>query len=133
MFIDDLKVYEESPRLLEHTMKKVDNVSGALGMSLGLEKCAVAHVQGGEMVRYGPLGLKPGKCVCELGDSDTYRYLGVSQLLTADKHKTKREVKREFKKRERKVWGSGICARQARMAHNAWAVPVCSYFFAAVE
>ncbi len=29
--------------------------------------------------------------------------------------------------------GSGLCSRQARVAHNAWAVPVCRYSFGAVE
>ncbi len=48
-------------------MGKVDEISEAVGIVLGLRKCAVAHARGrGEVVRRGPLRLKPGTCVCEI-------------------------------------------------------------------
>ena len=47
MFVDDLKVYAEGKKELDDTIKVVEGVSRALGMGMGLKKCAVAHmVQG---------------------------------------------------------------------------------------
>ncbi len=139
------KVYEESPARLNRTMSKVDNVSEAVGMILGLKKCAVAHARGGEVIRRGPLGLKPGTCVCEIDQGETYRYLGVHQLHI---YRTRGAVMEEYKRRVGK-WGrewnvpapsqchphrsSGLNAKQTRMAHNTWAVPVCRYFFGVVD
>ncbi len=75
MFVDDLKVYEETPERMTRTMRKVDEVSGAMGITMGLKKCAVAHARGGRMVRRGPLRLKPGTCVCEIGDGGCPNYV----------------------------------------------------------
>ena len=44
-FTDDLKkVYAENQEVLGDTLKVVDRVSHAIGMELGLQKCAVAHI-----------------------------------------------------------------------------------------
>ena len=47
MFMDDLKVYEASEDKLRETLAGVEEVSGCLGMSLGLRKCGIAHMVGG--------------------------------------------------------------------------------------
>ena len=47
MFMDDLKVFEESRGELEATIKITDEVSSVLGMTLGLKKCAVTQVRKG--------------------------------------------------------------------------------------
>ncbi len=108
MFADNLKVHEEAPEKMRQTMRKVEDVSGAMGMTMGLRKCAVAHVRGGRVVRTGPLRLKPGTCICEIGDGHTYRCLGVSQLLKADLQRTKGAVRAEYKRREQRIWGLGL-------------------------
>ena len=40
LFMDDLKIYEESQVELEYTLKVEDELAGAVGMSLGVRKCA---------------------------------------------------------------------------------------------
>ena len=42
LFMDDLKVYARNPRALETALGVVKRVSCAVGMELGLQKCAVA-------------------------------------------------------------------------------------------
>ena len=46
LFMDDLKVYKESRHALVKTIEVVEDVSAAVGMSLGTKKCAVAHMRG---------------------------------------------------------------------------------------
>lgn len=62
-FMDDLKVYQETPKQLEGTMRKVLEVSEGIGMELGLKKCAVLYVRGGAVVRRGPLRLRTDTCI----------------------------------------------------------------------
>ena len=50
MFMDDLKVYSESAaRELEMPVRRVEEVSRALGVELGLLKCAVVHISRGRL------------------------------------------------------------------------------------
>ena len=38
--MDDLKIYEESQVELESTLEVMDELAGAVGMSMGVRKCA---------------------------------------------------------------------------------------------
>jgi hypothetical protein len=51
MFMDDLKLYEESRGELLEAVRLVEEVSNAIGMQLGLRKCAAAQVVGGRVVQ----------------------------------------------------------------------------------
>ena len=78
LYMDDLKLYAESPAALTEALSVVDRVASAVGMKLGLKKCGVAHMQKGRVLP-GPQNPSTTtndgiKC---LSDRDTYRYLGV--------------------------------------------------------
>ena len=45
LFMDDLKVFEESKAELESTLEVAEGLVRAVGMSLGVRKCAVAHLR----------------------------------------------------------------------------------------
>ena len=65
MYMDDLKVYAEDRENLEEVVRLVEKVSGAMGMELGLRKCAVAHMVHGVAVMAGGVPLEKEK---EKGD-----------------------------------------------------------------
>ena len=58
LFVDDLKVYARDRGSLEEVVRVVEEVSGAMGMELGLRKCAVAHMTRGKSVMDGGLKMK---------------------------------------------------------------------------
>jgi hypothetical protein len=60
MFMDDLKVYEDSRAELVGTLRVVAEVSEALGMTLGLRKCATVHVVAAKVVLGGRISLAKG-------------------------------------------------------------------------
>ena len=43
-------MYAESREALDRALVTVDEVSEAVGMTLGLKKCAAVHIQGGNVV-----------------------------------------------------------------------------------
>ena len=47
LFMDDLKVYARDRASLARTVELVDSISEAMGMTMGLRKCAVAHMRWG--------------------------------------------------------------------------------------
>ena len=61
-FMDDLKTSKEGKKSLEETVGLVEKVSGAIGMTLGLKKCAVSHARkGSERRQHHPaLGQRTG-------------------------------------------------------------------------
>ncbi len=72
MFMDDLKLYEESREELEEPIRKVEKLSEQVGMRLGLRKCAVAHVREGRVVGGGPAKLDSGAAIAEIAGEETY-------------------------------------------------------------
>jgi hypothetical protein len=98
-------------------------------MMLGLKKCATAHVVAGKVVLGGRIPLATGGAISEVLYGETYRYLGMSQLLGVNLTVTKRRVRAEFFKRLRKTWRSQLNSKNKVLASNTWAAAVLRYFF----
>ena len=94
MFMDDLKVYEQSSAMLAATVLQVENLSNALGMPLGLNKCATANMVERKVVTKGSISVASGE-VPEVDYRGSYKYLGLSQLFLTNAKKTKTRVKKE--------------------------------------
>ena len=81
MFVDDLKVYTDGKSGLEEAVKVVENVSGAMGMELGIRECAVAHmIRGSEEMR-GGIALGSGTEIRELEEEMPTVTWGWSRVL----------------------------------------------------
>ena len=99
LFTDDLKVYVSSSSELQVVVELVDKVSEAMGMTLELRQCAVAHMHKGAGLEGEWVTLTEGRAVEALHGSDIYKYLGIKQLVD-HRHKTVREeLTREYKRR----------------------------------
>ena len=72
MFMDDLKLFEEDRGELEITVEITDEVSSALGMTLGLKKCAMKQVRKGRVMPGGSIGLSEGRSITQVQYGDTY-------------------------------------------------------------
>ena len=83
MFVDDLNVYARDRGSLAEVVSVVEEVSGAMGMELGLRKCAVAHMIRGKKVMDGEIKMESGKEISEIEEGEVYRYLGVAQRFGA--------------------------------------------------
>jgi hypothetical protein len=133
MFMDDLKLYEENRGKLLEAVHLVEEISTAIGMQLGLRKCAAAHVVGGRVVQGGRIPLATGDSIDEVAYGDTYKYLGMDQLFGVNLTKSKNRVRAEFYKRMRKTWKSELNSRNMVKANNSWAAAVLRYFFGVMK
>ena len=50
LFMDDLKLYAESPAAMSKPLSVVERVASIVGMKLGLKKFGVAHMQKGKVL-----------------------------------------------------------------------------------
>ena len=128
LFMDDLKVYASGQTAVEKTLDTVDRVSSAIGMRLGLRKCAVAHMVK-RKVKSADYVLPEGRTIASFENGGVYKYLGVEQLFRPALAAVKQRVSRTYLKRLRKIWGSELNAKNKVNATNVWAVSVFRYFF----
>ncbi len=135
MYMDDLKVYAEDRENLEEVVRLVEEVSGAMGMELGLRKCAVAHMVHGVAVMAGgvPLEKEKEKEISELEEGGVYKYRGVAQRFGPDLRRTRQGVEKEYIARTRKVWGSGLDMRGKVEAQNMWGSGVIRYSLGTID
>ena len=70
---------------LQELVRKVEEVTVALGMELGLRKCATVNMSKGRLQGRGDLTLNSGAEILELNDKSSFRYLGIQQLIRGKK------------------------------------------------
>ena len=126
--MDDLKVYSESALELQESVRKVEEITVALGMELGLRKCATVHMSKGRLQGRGDLTLNSCAEILELDDQSSYRYLGIQQLFRTVMAKTREEITAKYLERTRLVWRNNLDAGSKARAHNMWAVSLLRYF-----
>ena len=130
LFMDDLKVYSLSRENLDYALRVVERVSAAVGMKLGLRKCAIAEFHGSRVISAEDHDIpSAGGVIQALRDDQLYKYLGIKQRLTPDPTPVKDCLKDTFMFRLRKIWSSNLSAKNKAHATNSWAVSIFRYFF----
>ena len=97
-------------------------------MSHRLRKCAVLHMKEGRVVGRGDLQLTSDETLPELNTDETYRYLGLDQLVEAQKSRTWKRLSEQYLTRVEQVWSSGLNSGDKTRAHNMWAVALLRYY-----
>jgi len=112
LYMDDLKLFTRDKDALEDMMKVVDEGSQAIGMSLGLRKCGVAHMTSGKRKFRGSLTLEGQRQVRKMENGETYKYLGIAQVFAPGTITVKQKLMRKFLGRLRAIWRSSLSTRQ---------------------
>ena len=131
LFMDDLKVFEQSKAELESTLEVVGKLARVVGMYLGVGKCAVAHIRAGRVQQLGG-ATSDSEDINEL-NGKSYRSLGVEQVFGPRSRETKDKVVQEYLRRGQVVWSSSLSAAAKVRAHNSWVVSVLRYTMPLVE
>ena len=80
------------------------------------------------MVGHGDLRLTSDETLPELNPGETYRYLGLDQLVEAQKSRTWKRLSEQYLTRVEQVWSSGINSGDKTRTHNMWAVDLLRYY-----
>ena len=127
LFTDDLKVYSRGEKRLGEPLEVVDRTSAAIGMRLGLRKCAVTHMAK-RRIRSANYFLSGDREVVSLNEGNVYKYLGVDKIFQPALSETKRRITQTYIKRLRKNMGSDLKVRHKVKATNVRAVSIFQYF-----
>lgn len=128
MFVDDLKVFAPGEAALARSMKVVERITAAIGMSIGARKCATACIRKGKIDK--ALDIPFGSEVVKaLAEGKSYKYLGVAQVFHAEAGTVREHLKTTYIERLCKIWKSRLSGRNKIHASNVWATSLFRYFF----
>ena len=118
--MDDLKIYARDERVMKKALFLVDRVSKAVGMELGLQKCAVANILKEKLQEGGALALSDSedRTVPAASKGDPYRYLGVEQVIQPDLKAVKKMLTKKYEQRLQKIWSSDLNSTYKAQAMN---------------
>ena len=127
LFMDDLKLYAKSEKDLESLIQTVRIFSEDIGMEFGLDKCAVMIMKRGKQIEANGIRLPDEKKIRSLKEDESYKYLGVLEADDLKRLEMKEIIKKEYKRRVRKVLETKLNGHNLIKAINTWAVAVIRY------
>lgn len=125
LYIDDLKLFAENQNQLYSMIDTVHTFSRDIGMSFGLDKCAIINIEKGNVIRTE----ERFHNISNMLPEDTYKYLGTPQNQRIDHTYLKSEFITKYKNRVTKVLNTKLSAKNQIDALNSWATPVLTYTF----
>ena len=96
LLMDDLKIYTAGKTQLEKVMKEVTVVMKSIGLSLGMDKCAILAVERGKVKPTEDIVLSEDQIIKALEDNKLHTYLGMAQREDCVDSLIKEAVKKEF-------------------------------------
>ena len=102
-------------------------------MEFGLDKCAKVSFKRGKKVSAEGIPLNDNQVIQDLGQAETYKYLGMEEGERVQHHKMKVNIRKEYKRRIKLVLKSELNARNKIAAINTLAVPVILYSYGVID
>ncbi len=127
LYMDDLKLYGKDRKELDTLIQTVRVFSKDIGMSFGIEKCAMIQMKRGKFVMSEGIELPDGAKIRSLDDQEGYKYLGILQFDDIKHKEVKEKVKKEYARRVRKILKSQLNAGNVIQAINARSVSIIRY------
>lgn len=132
LYMDDLKVIAKSETELEEQLTTVRRFSDDIQMEFGTDKCATAVFKRGRLqtrcnIREVDLDFR------QIEGRETYRYLGVEEGEGIDHHKAKEQLRKEYRKRVRKILSTELNGKNKIVAIGQFALPLLQYSFGVVD
>ena len=103
LFMDDLKLYSRSEKVLNSLLQIVRVFSEDIGMEFSIEKCAMLVMEKVKIVKSVSIELPDGRAIKSLQESESYKYLGILEANKFLEEKMKLNISKEYIKRLRKV------------------------------
>ncbi|KAF2891466.1 hypothetical protein ILUMI_14707, partial [Ignelater luminosus] len=133
LYMDDLKIFGKNEQELRKEVKVIQTYSTDIGTEMGLEKCAKVTFKRGERVKSEGIEVGDSDLIKELGENETYKYLGMNESRGIDETQVKDRLRREYIMRVRKVLKSELNSRDKMLVIGEIAVPVLQYSFGVVN
>ena len=78
--MDDFKLYSRNEKELDSLVQAIRITSKDIGITFGIEKCAMLVVEKGKIVKSVGIELPDGKVIKSLQECESYKYLGILEV-----------------------------------------------------
>ena len=96
-------------------------------MEFGIEKCAMLVMKSGKRHMTDAMELPNQDKIRTLGESETYKYVGILEADTIKQVEMKDNTRKEYLRRTRKLHETKLSTRNFIKGINTWAVPLVRY------
>ena len=127
MFMDDIKLYAKNESGLDALVQSVRIVSNDIGMEFGVEKCAMLVIKRGKVVESNGIDLPNNETIKSIHEENGYKYLGVMEANQVLSGQMKERLRKEYKRRVKKILKSKLNGGSTITAINTWAVSMMRY------
>ena len=128
LFVDDLKIYQESHQKLEIVNEMIVKASMDTGACYGVKKCAEVVFKKGKMIKGEGLTVLEEKMkALDPDKNEIYKFLGCEQNDKIDVDRVMERVKKEIKKRLDHLVSLNLNDQNLMKAINCRVVPVAGY------
>ena len=131
LYMDDLKLLEATRNQLEQMLKIVEEFSGDIGMTFGLDKCRIVNIIKGKL-QPGDFQIEDGQIINAMDEEESYKYLGMKQAQRIDHRTIKNEMTTRFFTRMRRLLKTNLNSRNLFKAINTYGVSSLTYSFGIV-
>ena len=129
-YMDDLKLYADSPENRTKLMNKVESISAAISMNLNTKKCAQAHFKPKRLINNQGKGSPSDDGVSNIPTLEggaTYKYLGIEQTIGLEEHDAWDRASEKCCAVAKKIWESDLTFRQKVNSYNMEVVLALKY------
>ena len=128
LFVDDLKIYQESHQKLEIVNETIVKASMDTGACYGVKKCAEVVFRRGKMIKgKGLTVLEEKKEALDPEKNEICKFLGCEQADKIDVKRVMERVKKEIRKRLHHLTGLNLNDQNLMKAINSRVIPVAGY------
>ena len=128
LFIDDLKVYQESHTKMKIVNETIVEASNDIGSRYGVKKCAEAVFRNGVVVEGNGLKvLEERMKTLNPNKNEYYKFLGCEQAAGIDRINVIKRTKVAIKDRLDKLWKYQLYDKNLMKAINTMVIPIATY------
>ncbi|XP_045483794.1 uncharacterized protein LOC123689040 [Harmonia axyridis] len=131
--MNDLKLFAANEEQMRRLLEIVSSFSTAIGMAMGLDKCAIVNVKRGKIVDGEHIELWDDSRIPYLKPEESYKYLGIQQALDIKTVEAKNSFKEKYFSRLRNILKAKLNSKALFTSINTWALPCISYSFGIVR
>ena len=132
LYMDDLKLYANSEKVLKDQLNTVREFSADITMKFGLDKCAIVAIEKGKFTKSEGVHLQD-LSIKALEEGETYKYLGVEETNKIDHAKMRKLHKEGYVKTVKMILKTKLTPKNKILAINQIAIPKIQYSFGIID
>ena len=125
--MDDIKVFAQNAKELVTLIQTIRIYNRDIGTEFSTEKCAMLIMKSRKRKSAEEIEIRNKECIRTLRKTKNCYYFAIKESDIIKKAEMKETIRKEYKKRTRKLLEIKLCCRNLTQGINTWTVPLVSF------